>query len=149
MNEGAFEVKYISGDAPTQLRKAHLRTAGMAPYKNYPTADEPGNFHLGAYMDGELAAAASFLQERCPHFDEAVQYRLRGMVTHPDYRGMGMGKALLTRAVDILKGRQAHILWFDARTSAVGFYEKCGFAPIGEPFMVPRICMHQVMYLRL
>jgi len=91
MNESAFEVKYISGDAPTQLRKAHLRTAGMAPYKNYPTADEPGNFHLGAYMDGELAAAASFLQERCPHFDEAIQYRLRGMVTHPDYRGMGMG----------------------------------------------------------
>jgi ElaA protein len=50
-------------------------------------------------------------------------------------RGRGLGRALVSFAVDELRRRGAARAVLGAQTSAVGFYEALGFTAIGPEFM--------------
>jgi ribosomal-protein-alanine N-acetyltransferase len=63
--------------------------------------------------------------------DEAEIYTI---CVHPDARGKGIGSALLTKALDIARGKgvRAMFLEVDAtNTAALNLYKKAGFAKIG------------------
>ncbi|MBR1808087.1 MAG: GNAT family N-acetyltransferase [Paludibacteraceae bacterium] len=49
-------------------------------------------------------------------------------------RGVGMGKQLMLRAIDLLRQTGAGVVVIDAQQYAIRFYEKLGFAVTSDPF---------------
>lgn len=111
--------------------------------------DDEQTFHLGAFEDNKLVSVASFFFEKHEAINEENQYRLRGMATLPEFQNQGRSNALLKMAFPLIKQNMTSLLWCAARTSAVGFYEKIGFEPMGEIFEVPYTGPHQLMVKRI
>ncbi|MBP9680473.1 MAG: GNAT family N-acetyltransferase [Bacteriovorax sp.] len=109
--------------------------------------DEDVSFHLGAFKDTKLVSVASFFYERNPLFPDLHQYQLRGMATLPGNQGQGLSSELLTSAFPIIKQNFCTLLWCNARTSAVGYYEKVGFQKFNDDtFEIDDIGSHVLMY---
>lgn len=111
------------------------------------TADS--TFHMGAFVNGKVVGAATFIQDINPRFEEKNQYRLRAMATDPEMRGYGVGADLVTKAIEELKRMNVKLLWCDARLIATGFYEKQDFKIKGQVYQVPKIGPHKLMYKAL
>jgi predicted GNAT family N-acyltransferase len=109
--------------------------------------DEDISFHLGAFKDSKLVSVASFFYDRNTLFSDQHQYQLRGMATMPEFQGQGLSSELLTMAFPIIKQNFCTLLWCNARTSAVGFYEKVGFKQFdGSVFEIEGIGPHLLMF---
>ncbi len=111
----------------------------------YPGDDLPDTVHLGALDDaGRLVAIASLYRE-----DRAAGpaggWRLRGMATDPEVRGVGHGAAVLDASIAHVAGGGGSELWCNARLPALGFYRRSGFEVVGEEFEVEGIGPHVVM----
>ena len=63
----------------------------------------------------------------------------------------GFGTRLIQISVPrlALAEPDASILWCNAREHAVQFYERLGFEPIGEPFVIEGIGPHLRMWRRM
>jgi GNAT superfamily N-acetyltransferase len=73
-------------------------------------------------------------------------YRLRGMAVDPDFHRSGIGRKLL----DLLEARVREtkyttLLWCNARTPAVPFYESMGWRVVSDEFDIPTAGPHFVM----
>ena len=55
---------------------------------------------------------------------EKNQYQIRGMAILEDYRKIGFGKKLLIHSEKQCIDQKVDLFWFNARTEAIGFYEK-------------------------
>ena len=109
--------------------------------------DEDVSFHLGAFEESKLVSVASFFYERNPIFKDEHQYQLRGMATIPEYQGQGLSSELLNMAFPIIKQNFCTLLWCNARTSAIGYYEKVGFKIQDDKvFEIEGIGPHVLMY---
>jgi ribosomal protein S18 acetylase RimI-like enzyme len=76
-------------------------------------------------------------------------WRVRGMATDPQHRGQGAGAQILDRLVEHAIQQGATRVWCNARTPALGLYERAGFEPESEEFEIPGIGPHFVMALRV
>lgn len=108
--------------------------------------EEDQTFHLGAFIESKLVSVASFYFEKHPELEEPFQFRLRGMATLADHQHKGLSTELLKMAFPIIKQNFCHLVWCNARVSAVGFYQKVGFEKVGEEFDVPGIGPHYLMF---
>lgn len=66
------------------------------------------------------------------------------MAVLPEWRGKGVGTALLSHLMEAARRRGTRELALNAQIAAIGFYERFGFAPHGEIFMeagIPHIAM--------
>ena len=88
------------------------------------------------------------MPEAVPWLDEQPSgWRLRGMATAPEVRGWGVGADLVDAVVDyVAQSGDGTVLWCTARMAAVGFYERKGFAVIGETWEEPVIGTHIHMH---
>ncbi|TDO23105.1 GNAT family N-acetyltransferase [Pedobacter duraquae] len=139
-------IKFISAADTLPLRSEVLR-------KNLPLAEcvfdrDQDGFHLGAYVDDKLVSVGTFFPEDYPELGVSG-YRLRGMATDPAYSGKGYGAQLVKFALEHLKNAGASYLWFNARSSAVGFYKKLNCDVISEEFEVPGIGPHFNMSIQI
>ncbi len=106
----------------------------------------PATFHLGIFHFDHLVSVATFMMQPHPDFSAGFPYRLRGMATDDKYRGQGFGALVLQSGVILLKQMHCDFLWFNARISAFGFYQKLGFQNSGPVFDIAGIGPHKVMY---
>jgi predicted GNAT family N-acyltransferase len=70
------------------------------------------------------------------------------MAVLPDWRGRGVGDALLVALLDEARARRWPEVTLHAQVSAIGFYAKHGFVPVGARFMEAGI-EHLTMRRRL
>ena len=70
------------------------------------------------------------------------------MAVLPDWRGQGVGDALLAALVHEARARRWPEVTLHAQVTAIGFYAKHGFVPVGARFMEAGI-EHQTMRRRL
>ena len=61
--------------------------------------------------------------------------QFRKFATLPVYQGQGIGKQLLQHTISEAQQLKAEILWCDARTSAMDFYQRFDFEVMGTEFM--------------
>ncbi|KAK8092014.1 hypothetical protein PG997_002375 [Apiospora hydei] len=61
--------------------------------------------------------------------------RFRKFATDPQWQGRGVGSALLRYAIVFAVTEGAESVWCDARTSALGFYQRFGMDREGEEFL--------------
>ena len=71
------------------------------------------------------------------------------MATLSEVRGRGFGRLLLEAAVGLAADRGSRLIWANARTSALGFYERNGFERVGEEFEIPAIGPHFLLKMPL
>ena len=140
-----MEVKQIDAKDTIHLRHTVLRPNGKVEDCNFDNDNEDNTFHLGAYLNEQLVSCASFYLQNHPEIPNEYQYRLRGMATNEEHRGKGLSSELLRVAFPMIKRNHVNIIWCNARSSAVGFYEKVGFKKIGSEFEVPEIGPHYLM----
>lgn len=140
-----MEIKRIVPEDTYGLRHAILRPSQPVEECRYEQDGEADSFHLGACLDGRLISIASFYREKHPGIHLQVQYRLRGMASLPEFRGLGAGSALIREAESILRERLAGAWWCNARLSASGYYEKLGLVQKGPIFDLPPLGDHKVM----
>ena len=56
------------------------------------------------------------------------------MAVLKSYRGKGIGRNLLTRAVELATRRRARGIYLHAQVPVIGFYEAAGFRAVGPVF---------------
>jgi predicted GNAT family N-acyltransferase len=79
------------------------------------------------------------------HFPTTDQAQIRFMATSEDYRGLGIGSAILASLEKIADHKEVRTILLNARTSAVSFYEHRGYAIQGEgPTLFGRL-QHKTM----
>jgi len=102
--------------------------------------------HLALYNNEELVAIASILKDTSEKIDTNNQYRLRGMAVVPNQQIKGYGRHLLLYAEDLIQQKAPATLWFNARTTAVDFYQKNNFQVFGKEFDIPNVGPHFLMF---
>lgn len=149
-----FDAVRIDARDTHDLRERVLRP-GRPDECTYPGDDDEGTFHAGAIDDaGTVVAIASVYREPRPGTDPATTgddgaWRLRGMAVEPALQRRGAGRAALDRCVDHVRSHGARVLWCNARTPAVPFYERQGWVITSDEFDIPGVGPHHVMELVL
>lgn len=116
------------------LRHAVLRPGRPVTYSVY--GEDDGAVHVGAWDDDELVGCATVFPDPWagpPAVPDA--WRLRGMAVDPSRQGQGIGGLVLAEAVSAAREAGAPMLWANARTAALRFYERHGWQPVGEEFV--------------
>jgi GNAT superfamily N-acetyltransferase len=131
----AFATRFITEEDGRPLRWNHLRPGMPKGGSIYDRA--PDAFHVGVFAGGDLVGSASLLLEDQAGGVTPGIWRLRGMITHPDWRGRTVGGRALAFAVAELERRGASLVWCDGRTPALAFYRRHGFHPVGAEFETP------------
>ncbi|XAL99740.1 GNAT family N-acetyltransferase [Phycisphaeraceae bacterium D3-23] len=143
---------------PIAAQQTHaLRHRVLRPHQSrtdmaYPGDDDPATIHLGA-IDEEYSVVGIVSLYTAPLPANAGlpagpgDWRLRGMAVDPASRGKGYGKLLVANGLAAAKAAGATRVWCNARTSAAGFYQRQGFTTAGQPFDLPGIGEHYVMWI--
>jgi predicted GNAT family N-acyltransferase len=61
-------------------------------------------------------------------------HKIGRMAVLKEYRGMGLGNALLATAIEICKLQGSESIILSAQTHAIGFYRQAGFKQISEEY---------------
>ena len=93
--------------------------------------------HFGISVQDKIVCVASLYIND----DEA---RLRKFATLPEFQRQGIGSYMLHAIILELKKKRINYLWFDARESAIPFYERFGFSATGK-----RIYKKDVPYFKM
>jgi GNAT superfamily N-acetyltransferase len=142
-------VKFIKAADTYPLRLKVLRPGGILEDCHFPNDRLEGAFHLGVHVGDQRICVASFYPEKHPTLNCWKQFRLRGMATDPEFQGKGAGSRIIKFAVDHLKKQNVDVIWCNARSVAVRFYENLSFVIKGEEFDIPGIGPHFLMTRKL
>jgi ribosomal protein S18 acetylase RimI-like enzyme len=146
MSEAIARLEVVDRSVVNLLQWRVLRSG--PPPQEFP-ADPPGAFSVAAFdaADGVIGAA-TFLPEASPDVALPDQWRLRGMATDPALQGQRIGAAVLERGMAEVAARGGRSIWCNARSSALGFYRRAGFATIGEEFVIADLGIPHVLAAR-
>lgn len=125
------------------LRHRILRAGLPFETARFDGDDEATTRHYAVLRDVEPVGCLSLMQAP---WEGRPAWQLRGMATDVDVQGTGLGRRLLETAVaEAVRDEPGRMFWCNARTSAVGFYEKLGWRVVSEPFDVPTAGPHVKM----
>jgi GNAT superfamily N-acetyltransferase len=149
----SIDVEFVKPLVLHALRRQVLRPGQPWSSVDHDYDSWPDTFHVAAFGPrGEVAACASFHPDAAPHRPEAgpdKTWRLRAMASLPEVRGQGYGAAALRYGIAEVRRRGGTLLWCNARSGAVGFYERLGFSTVGDEFEIAPIGPHYVMEIEL
>jgi predicted GNAT family N-acyltransferase len=100
---------------------------------------EGSDFLLGAFENDELIGCCILT----PQNNSVVQ--LRQMAVRSDYRGKGIGAAIIMFAEKVAKQNHFSTLLMHARDPVIEFYKKCGYEISGDRFFEVGIGHHKMM----
>jgi GNAT superfamily N-acetyltransferase len=148
--DDVIEIRAVNGEDVRPIRRRVLRAGLPRPNVEFEGDDAVDTLHVGAFVDGRLAAVATVLRRPPPDDPSATAaWQVRGMATEPASRGRGLGGSLLERCIEHVRERGGDPVWCNARIRAVPFYERHGFARVGGVFDVvdlgPHVRMHRVL----
>lgn len=119
------------------LRHAVLRPGRPVTASVYAGDDRA--VHIGAWDDDALVGCATVFPDPWGGGDDwpadAAAWRLRGMAVDPSRHRAGIGRRVLAAVVDAATTGGAPLLWANARTTALAFYEADGWTVAGEEFI--------------
>ncbi len=122
-----------AGDPRERQAALVLRQAVFVDEQGVPPeleldADDADALHIVALREGVVVGTCRVLDTG----DGATFGRL---AVSRDARGCGIGSALLGEAERRALARGRARMTLAAQASAVGLYERAGYAPVGEPFL--------------
>lgn len=101
-------------------------------------AEDAKAIHLLARIEGRAVACARVLPDG----------HIGRMAVLPEWRGQGIGAALLDQAISVCRSLHQAQARLSAQTHAVGFYARAGFTVVSTPYLDANI-LHVDMVLEL
>jgi GNAT superfamily N-acetyltransferase len=154
-----FDLRRASPDEIVDLRWRILRAGLPRDAAMFPGDEAETSFHYAAIENhnascgGNGASGARVVSCATIHLNEwesEPAYQLRGMATEADCRSFGLGRRLLELAeADVQKQTPIRLLWCNARTPALGFYQKQGWQVRSDVFEIPTAGPHVRMTKRI
>jgi len=140
---GPCSCRRVSVDAILMLRSAVLRPGLPEEAAHFVGDDAPETGHFAAFLAERNVACLSLMSSL---WQDRVAWQLRGMAVQADRQGQGLGGQLLEFA---LRESEPRPVWCNARSAAIPFYQRYGFALVSEVFEVKGVGPHQQMLLHL
>lgn len=138
-----FRLAPIAAAETIPLRHAVLRPMQEPEDCRYPLDEAPGTYHAGAWAEAALIGVASVFNEGEDGATGGTDWRIRGMAVAPDWRGRGVGEALLHAVIAHCALQQdGGLLWCNGRVGVESFYRRFGFVRDGEVFDLPPLGPH-------
>lgn len=129
-----MRVAIADSAATRELRRAVLRPD--AAQDAAMPGDAEDAIHVAAWDGDRVVGAVAVLPRPCPVRPQIANcLQLRGMAVDPSLRGQGVGALVFAGVRGIAASRGHELIWCNARTSALGFYERLGFAAEGAEFI--------------
>ena len=141
-----MDVRVVDPEETVDLRQRVLRPHWTTDQMRAASDPAPT---IAVYVDDRVVATANVRPEGMPDDPREGDWRLRGMASEPELRGRGYGAAALRGALDHVRENGGRRVWCNARTGAMGFYERHGFTVVGEEFDLPDAGSHYLMWLEL
>lgn len=133
----------VDVEAIVPLRHRILRAELPVEMARFEHDLDPSTRHWAACRGEEPVTCLSLVAS---DWQGRPAWQLRGMATDSAEQGRGLGRRLLTEAVADARGVEpGRIFWCNARTSAIGFYERLGWRVVSAPFDVPTAGPHVKM----
>jgi GNAT superfamily N-acetyltransferase len=130
---------YLVEEVPTAevlvLRMSVLRDGTPSQDPRYAEDDTDGSVHLGIRDSGVLIACSTWLPRPWPLDVEGPATQLRGMAVAKHLQSKGLGRILLQAGIDRAVSMGSTYVWARARDNALYFYERNGFATVGDQFI--------------
>jgi GNAT superfamily N-acetyltransferase len=147
-----LDVRRAKAEEIFPLRHAVLRPGRPVTASVY--AADAGAVHIGAWDDDLLVGCATVFPDPWAGTDgwpaEDAAWRLRGMAVDPSRHRTGVGRQVIAAVVDAAVDGGAPLLWANARTTALPFYESAGWVVAGEEFITKDTGLpHKPIVLRL
>lgn len=136
-----MEVVRLSQQQIIPLRMHVLRRGTPSQDPTYPEDNAPDTIHLGIVLDNVVVGTSTWLSKESPVAPGVAAMQLKGMAVDDALQGTGAGRLIVDAGLAEARQRHARIVWANARDSALGFYERCGFVTIGDGFMEPNTAM--------
>lgn len=141
-----YTIKKIEAKATYSIRHAVLREGKPISTCYFEGDEDLNTLHFGVFDNEVLLGVASFFMKNSKHFSHDKQFQLRGMAILEEHQNKGLGKILLQYCESFFREQATQLIWFNARVSAIGFYESLGYAIYGKLFDIPEVGPHIIMY---
>lgn len=102
--------------------------------------DDARGVHVVAALAGTIVGCARLT----PNLSQPRNAQITWVATLPEYRGRGVGTAVMRRLLAAADEAGLQIVTLSAQTHALAFYRRLGFAPYGQRFVVWGV-EHQMM----
>jgi GNAT superfamily N-acetyltransferase len=147
VDDRPLTIRRAVADEIVDLRHRVLRSGLPRESAIFPGDELPTSRHFGAFDGPKAVCCATFHLE--PWQGEPA-WRLRGMATDDNFRGKGVGRALLNFAEEIvISENPIRLFWCNARTPAAQFYQSLDWKIVSDVFEIPTAGPHYVMVKRL
>lgn len=144
-----FEIKEISALETIIVRHPVLRFGKPIESCRFEGDYLPTTIHFGLFYEDQLSAVISVFETKNILFLEENQFQIRGMAVLEQYQKKGFGVALLKFCENRIRNKMGEIIWFNARETAIGFYEKSDYQKSGNGFEIADIGIHYVLFKKL
>ena len=137
-------IKKIRANQTFELRHPLLRKGQPLNSCRLELDEDKLSLHLGAYKKDQLIGVLSAMPSSCPIYEKFRGIQFRAIAVHQDFQRKSLASQLIQKAFLILskKYKPEHI-WLNARVAANTLYTANGFTPIGTPFDINPIGLHQ------
>lgn len=142
-------IKEISAHEAIIVRHPVLRKEKPIETCIFDGDDLETTHHFGLFKNSNLTGIISLFVKSNPIFAEIFQVQIRGMAILESHQKKGFGEKLIMYCEKYCMSNQFDLIWFNARTAAVGFYKKLGYKIKGNPFEIPNIGEHYLMYKKI
>ncbi|WP_162127182.1 GNAT family N-acetyltransferase [Flavobacterium phycosphaerae] len=141
-----FTIKEITANDTFSVRHPVLRNEKPIESCHFEDDTLPTTHHYGIFDNKELLGVVSLYKKQHSLFQDEIQVQLRGMAVLQEFQRKGLGERLVSHCEQQLKNETNVLLWFNARETAVSFYEKMGYKTIGTAFEIKDVGIHFIMY---
>jgi GNAT superfamily N-acetyltransferase len=117
-------IKEIRSKETYIVRQPVLRKGKPVESCIFEGDDLKDTYHFGLYDSGELIGIISLFTKINSIFAEKNQAQIRGMAVLESHQKKGFGEALVKHCENFCIEKDIKLIWFNARTAAVGFYKK-------------------------
>jgi ribosomal protein S18 acetylase RimI-like enzyme len=139
-------IKEIRSKETYIVRQPVLRKGKPVESCIFEGDDLKDTYHFGLYKSGELIGIISLFTKINSIFAEKNQAQIRGMAVLESHQKKGFGEALVKHCENLCIEKDIKLIWFNARTAAVGFYKKLNYQTVGKPFDIKDVGEHYLMY---
>lgn len=144
-----IEIKIIPSKVTFAVRQPVLRPGKPLSSCVFDGDDLESTVHFGLYIDENLAGVVSVFENKNDLFSEISQMQIRGMAVLDQHQKKGLGNLLINCVEKHAESQNASLIWFNARETAVRFYEKLQYTTFGPAFEIKNVGVHYVMCKQL
>ncbi|HEV2294557.1 MAG TPA: GNAT family N-acetyltransferase [Tepidisphaeraceae bacterium] len=145
-----FHVRRASAFEVIDLRHAVLRCGLARATAIFPGDDAPDAVHVVAVEEvgSDILGCATIIPSA---WEGQKAWQLRGMAVAPRVQRSGIGGQMLSELRRIAQDTadDVRLMWCNARSPAVAFYERHGWTIASEEFVIPTAGPHFKMILKL